>query len=78
MAKMQTGRKEGPTLKNCVLTENGKKRVLAPEECRQMQKKMFGKSDITDKQIEYAKKTKGEAKAAKRLRDAELAKKKNS
>jgi hypothetical protein len=75
MAKMQTGRKEGPTLKNCVLTENGKKRVLEPEECREMQKKMFGKSDITDAHIAYAKRTKGSAKAAQRLREEEAKKK---
>ena len=72
MSKMNRKNLDKPTLKNCVLTENGKKRVLEPAECREMQKKMFGKSTITDKQIAYAKKTKASAKKAKQLRDTEL------
>ena len=41
MSKMNRKNGDKPTLKNCVLTENGKKRVLEPAECREMQKKMF-------------------------------------
>ena len=74
MARMKTGRKGGPTLKNCILTsEDGKKRVLGPEECRRMEKKMFGKSGITDEQVNYAKVNKVKAKMEKKLRDEELA-----
>jgi hypothetical protein len=72
MSKMNRKNGDKPTLKNCVLTENGKKRVLEPAECREMQKKMFGKSSITDEQIAYAKKTKASAKKASSLRKEQL------
>ncbi len=75
MSKMNRGAQDKPTLKNCVLTESGKKRVLEPEECRQMQIKMYGKSSITPEQIAYAKKTKASAKAASTLRKEQIASK---